>query len=248
MAGWDKIRAAAQRPDCIFSVFPDGTDGAMYHPRSSLDEVLEFKNSMIEDGSFTNTDIAATVSNATSNFTLNGMTGDFTFGTKFFVKRLSSNRTAYYFAPLGFHRAVLAIRSGIVSSNRQITDTSCQILSGTNWNYMKQDGTYATGPISGGYHTLSTGEWHTMFYKIEGSKGAAGYFYDYIDGAKTYENIIARSIGGLTSTLIDISAEEATVVNDTFNIPNTDVLLNTAWALVFHRCLSDEEIKYLSEE
>jgi hypothetical protein len=248
MAGWDKIRAAAQRPDCIFSAFPDGTDGAMYHPRTSADETLEFKNSMIEDGSFTNTDIYANVSNATSNFTLNGMTGDFTFGAKFFVKRLSSNRTTYHFAPLGFHRAVNGIRNGIVAANRPITDTSCELLCGTNWNYMKQDGTYATGHISGGNRTLSTGEWHTMFYKIEGSKGAAGYFYEYVDGAKNYENLIARSIGGLTSTLIDISAEETTVVNDAYRIPNTEVLLKTAWALVFHRCLSDEEILYLMED
>lgn len=247
MAGWDKIRAAAQRPDCIFSAFPDGEAGAMYHPRSSADETLEFKNSMIEDGSFTNTDIAADVSNATSNFTLNGMTGDFTFGAKFFVKRISSNRTAYYFAPVGFHRAVKAIRSGIVASNRPITDTSCQILGGTNWNYMKQDGTYTTGHISNGFSILSTGEWHTMFCKIEGSKGLNGYFYDYVDGVKVYENIIGRAIGW-TSTLIDISAEETTVVNDTYGVSNTEVLLKTAWALVFHRCLSDEEIKYLSED
>ena len=50
MAGWDKIRAAAQRPDCIFSAFPDGEAGAMYHPRSSADETLDLLNIKCQDG------------------------------------------------------------------------------------------------------------------------------------------------------------------------------------------------------
>ena len=46
---WDKLRAAAQRPDCIFSAFPDGAAGAMYHPRgSATDELIFYGSSQVD--------------------------------------------------------------------------------------------------------------------------------------------------------------------------------------------------------
>jgi hypothetical protein len=247
MAGWDKIRAAAQRPDCIFSAFPDGEAGAMYHPRSSAEEIFDLSGTLIEDGTFANAPTSVTPANA--NFNINNVTGDITFGARFFVKRINSVLNAIYFAPINFSR-ITSNRNGLCAQNTKITDIDCVFNASIIWKVRAVDGTEVNKWCSTGDFTVTTGEWHTFFLVFEATKGMYGDLNAYLDNVKIYSRKIGAVLGGgnwYDATLLHASSHDTVYVNDT-NYGSKNHLCRTAWAMYFNRALSAEEIKYLSED
>ena len=253
MAGWDKIRAAAQRPDCIFSAFPDGTDGAMYHPRSSADVVLikTASNVQIANGAFEAPGTGSGYFYDTACH-LGGRKHDLTLIAKF-TADVPAGEHQYFVAPLicggvGGNHWGIAYQGG----KQTFDGTHFTLYPACGLSYTRTD-TEASATFRPyvGKLTMTCGEWHTVALTIGIAEFSAdGKFECYVDG----ENIFSRTLKSYFNdpsllkpgTLETVLPNTATRVNEV--IWYTGYTLKTKWAMAFNRILSAEEIKYLSEE
>lgn len=248
MAGWDKIRAAAQRPDCIFSAFPDGTDGAMYHPRTSADDTFTkmSDNILIDNGVFATTGNGGGRFQSSKSF-LGGRSHDLTLIAKF-TADVPAGEVQYYVAPLACG-SVGGSHWGIaVQGGKKIMDgTHFNMYAACALKYTKTDGTTATGQPSCGSGTLLCNKWHTMAMTVPITQYAnGGRFAVYVDGENIFSIALTAYISNaLPETIMTALPDNATVVNE---MRTAGYVLKTKWAMAFNRALSAEEIKYLSED
>lgn len=248
MAGWDKIRAAAQRPDCIFSAFPDGEAGAMYHPRSSADDTFTktSDNILIDHGAFATTGNGGGRFQSSKSF-LGGRSHDITLIAKF-TADVPAGEHQYFVAPLicgsiGSSHWGISYQGG----RKTFDGTHFTLYPACGLSFTRADGTSATARPSPGEITMTCGEWHTvaMVVPIAGY-ATGGMFKVYMDGVNTYSKALtAWASNALPETLKTSLPETVTVVNEMIT---AGYVLKTKWAMVFNRCLSAEEIKYLSED
>jgi len=249
MATWDKIRAAAQRPDCIFSAFPDGEAGAMYHPRTSADEILQktTSNVQIANGAFETTNTGSGYF-YDSGFQLGGRKHDLTLIAKF-TANVPAGEYQYFVAPLacggvGGQHWGIAYQAG----KQTFDGTHFSMIAQCQLTYTRIDGATSSARPSRGSTTLTCGEWHTMAMTVPITQYAnGGRFAVYVDGENIFSLPLTSYISNaLPETITTGYPDYATRVNEV--IWYTGYTLKTKWAMVFNRCLSAEEIKYLSED
>ena len=252
MAGWDKIRAAAQRPDCIFSAFPDGTAGAMYHPRGAADESLTPKNNAcINNGAFTKLGAGKT-SFFASKFDINGIAHDLTILAKFYVDVPAGTSTCR-FAAVMFGDSGSGGGPGIhgLRGTYEYDGKNFPMNASVTYNYIKSDGTAGTANPSLGWTPLPCRTWHTMAMSIDVEKKTSGYrcLRFFINGelkkTERPDQTWWRDVNAAASLKTWGNGVHISETNDTADAGS---VWQVAWGLIFNRALSDEEIKYLSED
>lgn len=252
MATWDKIRAAAQRPDCIFSAFPDGEAGAMYHPRASADEILQktTSNVQIANGAFETTNTGSGCF-YDSGFQLGGRKHDITLIAKFTID-IPAGEYQYFVGPL--------VCGGVGGSNwglvwqagKQTFDGEHFSMLANCWlSFTRTDGSTGSMRITKASTELVRNEWYTMAMTIPVTQIANnGKFDVYVNGTNIYSFVLKNNFSNWTTVIPDSIATALPDVGTRVNevIWYTGYTLKTKWAMVFNRCLSAEEIKYLSED
>ena len=252
MAGWDKIRAAAQRPDCIFSAFPDGEAGAMYHPRGVADESLTpINNSCIANGAFTKL-AAGKTSYWASEFDINGISHDLTILSKFYVDVPAGTSTCRFGAIMfgssgsGGGPGIHGLRGTYDYDGENFPMNASMIF-----DYVKSDGTAGTSYPSLGWTPLPCRTWHTMAMSIDVEKKTSGYrkLRYFINGELKKTDYLDQNFWRDVNADVSVKTWGNGVhISETNNDANAGSVWQVAWGLVFNRALSDEEIKYLSEE
>jgi hypothetical protein len=238
MAGWDKIRAAAQRPDCIFSAFPDGEAGAMYHPRTSADEYLKLTNIKCESGEFVSHTAASNVINS-GGVILAGKSFNATFIVKFYLD-FYEDATAVYYAALLAGGGTGGNFSGMGVQAQSVSNGQITILGALRYD-IEVDGTITSYRQYGKDFKVPIKKWITLAIAVDFEKKTHTVFYD---GAKygTYT---------LPAGNLSFSAYQslATATPLAFELRNpAKGKIKGKYAMIFNRAMSDEEILYLMEE
>ena len=245
----DKIRQAARRSDCIFSAFPDGESGEMYHPRSSADEIWQktTSNAQIANGAFEAPGTGSGYFYDTA-CRLGGRSHDLTLIAKF-TANVPAGEYQYFVAPLacggvGGQHWGIAYQAG----KKTFDGTHFSMIAQCQLTYTRIDGATSSARPSRGSTTLTCGEWHTMAMTVPITQYAnGGRFAVYVDGENIFSLPLTSYISNaLPETITTGYPDYATRVNEV--IWYTGYTLKTKWAMVFNSALSAEEIKYLSED
>ena len=238
MACWDKIRAAAQRPDCIFSAFPDGEAGAMYHPRSSAEEYLTLTNIKCESGEFVSHTAASNVSNS-GGVILAGKSFNATFIVKFYLD-LYEDATAVYYAALlagggtGGHFSGMGVQAQSVSNG--------EIIFGAGLRYdIEVDGTVTSYRNYGTTFKTSIKQWHIVAIAVDFEKKTHTVYYD-----GTKHSTTTLPAGNLSFSAYQSLANATPLAFELRNAAKGSI--KGKYAMIFNRAMSDEEILYLMEE
>lgn len=248
MAGWDKIRAAAQRPDCILGLFPDGDSdtGMMYHPRRSSNEYVAIQNNRGGTAEVVDGEFFTSSGQYYAGFNLEASVfhicecRQITIMTKFMLAQLPETGRILSYTPI----SMTGIASGAYCGfGHYVTysGNSNQIRLNSGGYYMA-DGTRTTiGNL--GYVVFEPYIWHTAAYKIDYDNYQAAWFFD---GKKIKEMQFTN-----TTAYAEPLAGNACFcyAHGTANVADIpEVQMKSQYGLWFNRYLSDEEILYLMEE
>ena len=234
----DKLRERAQYPDCIFSAFPDGEAGAMYHPRTSADETLKLINLKCENGEFVSHTAASSATNPGGDIIV-GKSHNATFIVKFYLDLFEDATNVFYSALLA-GGGTGSYFSGMGVQNQSVTDG--KIAFAAHFRYdIEVDGTVTVYRAYGTSFGISIKQWHTAAIAVDFEKKTHTVYFD---GTKygTY---------ALPAGNVSFSAHQS-LANST---PLAFELRNAAkgsikgkYAMIFNHTLNDEEILYLMKE
>ena len=238
MAGWDKIRAAAQRPDCIFSAFPDGEAGAMYHPRASADETLDLLNIKCQDGEFVSHTAASHVINS-GGIILSGKSFNATFIVKFYLDFFEDATSVFYAALLAGGR-VGSHHSGMGVQAQNVTNGEIAFGAGLRYD-IEVDGTVTSYRSYGTSFKATIKQWHTAAIAVDFEKKTHTVYYD---GAK--HSTTTLPAGNLSFSAYQSLATSTPLAFEMRNAANGSI--KGRYAMIFNRAMSDEEILYLMED